>query len=278
MKPQEVLNNIVSIIESGVKPWERPWSTSSGSIMPINYATKREYTGFNILNFWNEQAVFGYKTCQWIGFNQARQLGLYVMKGEKGHYGLRMNSINLKDKDGNKTDEFINLPTSFCVFNVDQLNGFEHEDEVKKEWNSINDADVLINDSGAVIEYGGDRACYNKTNDVIRLPVKEAFKNAEGFYATALHELSHWTGHESRLNRTFGKRFGDHAYAIEELVAEMSCAFIMAHIGLHGEIENHAGYLNHWITALKQNPKILLTASSEASKAYNFIIGGNNEY
>ena len=127
-------------------------------------------------------------------------------------------------------------------------------------------------ESGATIQYGGERAFYAPAPDRIQLPERVKCKSADDFYSTAIHELGHWTGHESRLNRAFGKKFGTDAYAFEELVAEMSCAITKARIGLEGEVTNHASYLEAWLKVLKKNPGHLMQAASAASKASDFLV------
>lgn len=127
--------------------------------------------------------------------------------------------------------------------------------------------------SGATINHGFDGAFYAPSKDQICLPARERFTSPENYYATALHELTHWTGHESRLNRQFGKRFGDDAYAFEELVAELGAVFVVGHVGfVDATIENHAAYVENWLTVLKNDKTAIFTASKQASLAYDFIL------
>lgn len=274
MKPNEIIESLIRQIESGTPPWKRGWETTSSGI-PMNAATGEDYTGINILNFWCEQAASGYSSHQWIGFHQAKSAGGYVMKGEKANAGIRVNTIKKKDSDGNETGDIFKLPSPFLVWNLDQCSGLDHlklKPATTHECTPIQAAESLIVESGAVIQYGGDRAFYAPTQDKIQLPKREQFKSAEDFYSTAIHELGHWTGHSSRLNREFGKRFGEDAYAFEELVAEICSAVTQSRIGLRGEVTNHASYLEAWLKVLRKSPGYLLTAASAASKASDYLV------
>lgn len=274
MKTNEIIKSLIRQIESGTPPWQRGWETSSSGL-PVNAATGREYTGINILNFWCEQAASGYSSPQWIGFNQAKEQGGFVMKGEKAHSGIRVNTIKKKDSDGNETGDIFMLPSPFLVWNIEQCSGLDHlklKPAETHEWTPVQAAESLIIESGAVINYGGDRAFYAPSPDKIQLPLREQFKSAEDFYSTAIHELGHWTGHASRLNREFGKRFGEDAYAFEELVAEICAAITQSRLQLKGEVTNHASYLESWLKVLRKSPGYLLTAASAASKASDYLM------
>jgi antirestriction protein ArdC len=139
--------------------------------------------------------------------------------------------------------------------------------------------DAMVRETGAQIEHGGDRACFVIEADKIKMPTLEQFQGRDGdnptaaYYATLAHELTHWTGHKSRLDRTFGKRFGDQAYAVEELVAELGAAFALAEHGLGASALRHAGYLQSWLDVIKEHPKALFTASSKASQAVDYLHG-----
>jgi antirestriction protein ArdC len=271
MKAQQVVEDLVRIIEGGVMPWQLPWASSTSSGLPINVSTKRSYSGSNVLLLWVAQASSGYESSLWLGFDQAKKIGGNVRKGEHGHPVLIYRNGTREADDG--TEETYAYLAVKPVFNIDQIDGLDHlkPSFEKHDWNPIEDAENIMIKSGAAINYGGDRAFYNRGLDKIQLPDRERFESADDFYATSLHELGHWTGHESRLDREFGKRFGDNAYACEELVAEISCAITRARIGLSGEVQ-HANYLSHWLDVLKKDPRFILTAASAAGKASDFLI------
>lgn len=271
MKSQDVVNDLVRIIEGGVLPWKLPWACSTSSGLPINASTKKCYSGSNVLLLWVAQASGGYSSSLWLGFDQAKKIGGHVRKGEHG-YRVLIYKNGVRENDQGEEEAYRYLDAK-PVFNLDQIDGLDHLRPVfeKHEWTPIESAESLMIKSGAAINYGGDRAFYNRRSDQIQLPDRERFSQPEDFYATAIHELSHWTGHESRLDRTFGKRFGDKAYACEELVAEISCAITRARIGLDGDVQ-HASYLSHWLEILKKTPQFILTAASAASNASDFIV------
>jgi antirestriction protein ArdC len=274
MKANEVLDRIIRQIEAGVAPWRIPWSCSGVGGLPTNAATNQSYSGINILSLWADQAIYGYSSGLWIGYEQAIKKGGHVRRGETSHKIVKVNVINKKDESGERTGDTFKLPMTVSVFNIDQCEGLDHLKPAieSHDWNPIERGESLMTSSGATIEYGGDRAFYVPSADKIRLPERERFANPEDFYATAVHELGHWTGHESRLDRKYGKKFGDNAYAMEELVAEISCAITLSRINLLGDVQNHASYLDHWVKTLKQSPQFLLTAASAASKASDYLI------
>jgi antirestriction protein ArdC len=279
MNNQQVIENvtarIVEQLKAGVKPWDAPWDRSGGTFsIPRNVKTQEFYHGINIPILWEVAGRKGYSTNLWIGYDQAKQLGGHVKKDEKGTHGLIYKSLVVDDEaeeDGKRT---IPMLKSFVVFNLDQIAGLEHlrPEPPKKgeEFLPIVVADDLLKKSGARIVESGPNASYRKADDLITLPDRWRFKVAEDFYATGLHELGHWTGHEKRLNREWGNRFGDNAYAFEELVAEMASAFLCAHLGLTGELQ-HENYIGSWLKILKDDYRALVKAASQAQKAFEFI-------
>ena len=163
----------------------------------------------------------------------------------------------------------------FWVFNVAQIDGLAADITTPAvvDFNASQDAEQILTSSKARIDYGFDKAFYSNRHDRIFLPERERFTTRENFYATALHELTHWTGHESRLNRQFGKRFGDDAYAFEELVAELGSAFTVGQLGMiDATVETHADYVNCWLKVLKGDKRAIFTAAGQAAKAADFIL------
>jgi antirestriction protein ArdC len=224
---------------------------------------------------WYEQIEKGFESSLWMGFHQGAKAGGSVRKGEKGTSILRMNTI--KDDNG---DVKCVLPATAVVFNLDQFNGL---DELKPtftqhQWTPIESAEALLSSTGAIIEYGGDKAFYRKSDDKIRLPERSRFHDESGFYATAIHELGHWTGHSSRLDRDTKGKYGSEAYAFVELVADIASAITQARIGLHADIEGHASYVESWLKCLQQDQRAILKASSLAQKASDFLLRKNNEH
>jgi antirestriction protein ArdC len=208
-----------------------------------------------------------------------------VRKGEKAELCAYFEMIRKDDNTTPAADEETRrfpMCKPFWVFNVAQIEGlpealYETAGE-RIEFNPIEEAESLLTASGARIAHGYGGAFYSPSKDQICLPDCDCFTSRENYYATALHELTHWTGHKDRLNRQFGKRFGDNAYAFEELVAELGAAFVVGHIGfVDAVIEDHAAYLDNWLTVLKEDKTAIFTASKQASLAYDFILTHGGE-
>lgn len=238
-----------------------------------------------MLILWDAAIESGYASNVWMTYKQAESIGAQVRKGEKAVMCAYFEMVKRK---GNEADQgegeeggkagFFPMCKPFWLFNVAQIDGlpesFTAPAEVTAEFSPIEAAEKMLAASGATINHGFDGAFYAPSKDQICLPTRERFTTPENYYATALHELTHWTGHESRLNRQFGKRFGDDAYAFEELVAELGAAFVVGHVGfVDATIENHAAYLESWLKVLKNDKTAIFTASKQASLAYDFILG-----
>ncbi len=279
MNNQEIIAKataqMIEDLKAGVKPWECAWDRAGGPFaIPCNLNTGDDYHGINIPILWEATARKGYTTPFWLGYGQAKELGGFVKKDEKATYGIIYKPLVVDDeteKDGKRT---IPMLKTFIVFNLDQIAGLDHlRPKPPKEGEvflPIVVADDLLKKSGAQIVESGPRAFYRRSDDQITVPDRFRFKVAEDFYATGLHELTHWTGRESRLDRTWGKRFGDDAYAFEELVAEMGSAFLCAKLGLKGELQ-HANYIGGWLKVLQQDHRALVKAASLAQKAFEYL-------
>ena len=285
----EVTDRIVAALESGVAPWTRPWTSSSSSEpalgLPVNGATGRAYRGANILILWSSAITSGYSDPRWMTFKQALDLGACVRKGEHGTGVVFWKSTRRTETDpttGEETSRGGMFARFYTVFNVAQIDGLPERfapapvtasapvETMTVERNARVDAAVAA--TNAVIAHGGDRAFYQPSTDSIRLPAAESFKSADHYYSTMLHEVTHWTGHASRLDRKLQNRFGDDAYAAEELIAELGSAFLCALLGVRLEGLQHAEYLGHWIKVLKADKFAIFTASSAAQKAADFVL------
>lgn len=265
-----VTESIIAELEAGVVPWVRPWK--GANLMPTNAATGKRYNGINIPILWYVAEKRGYEHNLWCTYRQALELGAQVRKGENAAH-IVYTSTYVKVVD--ETPETSRFLKSYAVFNVAQLDGYAMP--VEKVPNQIvrdAHADQVITATSAVIHYGGNDACYIPSQDVIRLPNPDQFKHSSGFYATAFHELGHWSANKTRLDRDLSGRFGTKAYAAEELIAELCSAFLCAAIGIQGELR-HAGYIGNWIVLLKDDDRALFTAASKASQAADFIYPRN---
>ena len=243
---------------------------------PTNVFSQSSYSGINTVNLWLKQSQLGFESSEWLTFKQALDLGGFVKKGEKSTYVIFYKKITIEDK---QTEEIKTIPLlkTYPVFNISQCEGLEHlkKKETQKEtlFKDEKQAEKLIKDSQAQISFAPiDKACYLPIEDKILMPRKHQFKTQEGFYSTLFHELSHWTGHQSRLSRKKLNKPGSKDYAFEELIAEISARFLCCHLGFSYSSQ-HSAYIESWIKVLKEDKKAIFKASSQAQKATEFILG-----
>lgn len=286
---QQVTDQIIARIEQGgLLPWQLPWELTGSGAWPLNWASKTQYSGINILLLWLAMERYGYSCNAWMTYKQAKQMGGTVRKGEKGHTVVFYKSLPVGDADADDDDRSsrsVWLKRAFTVFNLDQIDGVERPQVPVRTWESGEAsarwealfASYLAN-TGVRLERGGDRAFYVPATDVIVLPT--TFKSEAGYVSTATHEAAHSTGHPSRLNR-FRKQEYDgrvldarEAYAQEELVAELASCFFSAELGIPQELEQHASYIDRWLSALRGDKNFIFRAAAQASKAYQFILDG----
>ncbi|POF42340.1 DNA primase [Pseudomonas laurylsulfativorans] len=290
----DVTNKIVSALSQGVIPWIKPWTTASSSAdcpFPINAISRRPYAGINIPLLWAEARLRGFRQDRWLTFNQARKAGGHVRKGEQSTLAVLYKPMSkeahdedgqvVRDEQGNiKMVQFALLRTH-CLFNIEQTEDLPAEEQIYDECDDQPafidhaPAEQLLVASGARIEHRyGDQAFYQPVRDLIQLPIKGQFEDVGSYYATALHELTHWSGHLSRLNRdgiTGGHAFGSAEYAFEELVAEMGAAFLCALTGTQGELR-HEEYLASWLKILKEDKRAIFRASGQAREASEYLL------
>lgn len=276
---QMVTDKIINLIETNKTELKSLWTKKDGSgSLPINFKTKQNYSGINILLLWDSTLTNDFTSNYWLTFKQAQDLGGHVKKGQKGttlvYYNVMKKELDSIKNPGEKAEVAIPFLKSFTVFNMDQIADIEVPAiEEKTEFDGNLLAEEILKHSQANINEQGNNAFFRRSTDEIYLPARESFISPSHFYSVALHELTHWTGHESRLNREYGKRFGDDTYAFEELVAELGSAFLTSEIGVINQtIPNHAGYIENWLKVLKNDKKAIFTAASQASKAHAFIM------
>ncbi|QOZ24129.1 ArdC family protein [Bradyrhizobium sp. CCBAU 51753] len=282
---QEITDQIVQKLEQGVKPWHQPWKAehSAGRISRPLRGNGLPYNGINVLMLWSAAIEHGYSAPIWMTFKQANELGAHVRKGETGTLVVYADKIIRKETDtktGDEAERVIPFIKGYTVFNVDQIEGlpshyYGQPEQPTDPVQRIAHADAFFAAIGAKIVDGGSRACYVPSTDNIHMPCIDFFRDAISYYATLAHECIHWTRHESRLNRNFGrKRFGDEGYAMEELVAELGAAFLSADLGLTPEVrEDHASYIGSWIKVLKNDKRAIFTAASHAQRAADLLHG-----
>lgn len=282
---QVITDRIISILEKGLNEARSRWTSAGRRGFPVNGKTGITYRGANVLVLWDEAIERGYSSNVWMTYKQAVSMGAQVRKGEKAVLCAYFEMVVKNEQDQSEKDNaeegnskgLFPMCKPFWLFNVAQIDGLPEtmtKGEPEKEFHPIEDAEKLIAATGATIKHGGDRAFYSPSADQITLPLHERFISPEFYYATALHELTHWTGHPSRLDRQFSKRYGDEAYAFEELIAELGAAFVAGHIGfVDMTILDHADYVNDWLSILRRDKTAIFSASKQAGRAYDFILG-----
>lgn len=282
---QQITNQIVAELEKGVRPWLKPWSADhmAGKITRPLRHNGQPYSGINILTLWASATGRGYAAPIWMTFRQAKQLGAHVRKGEKGSPVFYANTITRTQENpetGEEEEQQIPFMKAYTVFNVEQIDGLPahfHAVAEPRLSPELRDeqAEAFFAATGADLRHGGNQAYYVPSRDFVQLPPFEAFRDPESYYATLAHEVTHWTRHESRLARSFGrKRWGDEGYAMEELVAELGAAFLSADLGLTPEVrEDHAAYIGNWLQVVKNDKRAIFTAAAHAQRAADYLHG-----
>lgn len=277
---QEVTDKIIGILERGPQAWRKTWTAAAAQGLPINGSTGAQYRGINILTLWMEAQARGFSSNRWMTYRQASMCGGQVRRGERGTQIIFYQMMERDEVNEAGEEEARRFPVlkTFTVFNAHQIDGLpEHladrVSDITPPFLPNELAEEVISESGAEIRHGGNRAAYSPGLDHIIMPTPESFETPEGYYGTCLHELAHWTGHPSRLNRDLSGRFGDDAYAAEELIAELAAAFCAGSLGfVDATVEGHASYLDSWLRVLKADKTAIFTAAAAAQAAHDFLI------
>ena len=280
---QHITDQIVSAIERGAGEFRLPWHRATGNIMrPVNIATKKAYRGINVLALWATADERDFSAGVWGSYRQWAEAGAQVCKGEKAAIVVFYKELQFAaDPETGDAETATRLfARATPVFAAEQVVDFTPPtiDAPATIITPIKQAEAFVAATGASINHGGSRAFYRPSTDSIQLPPREAFigtpisSPAESYYSTLCHELTHWTSAEPRCNRQLGKRFGDQAYAMEELIAELGAAFLCADLRIADEPRaDHAQYLASWLAVLKADKKAIFTAASKASEATAFL-------
>lgn len=270
---QTVTDGIIKALEAGVKPWVCPWQRVAGmSGLPANYATGAAYSGMNIMLLWSSAAEQGFNDSRWLTYKQAQAAGAQVRKGERGTVAIFYSTLE-KENDAGEIDRIPMLKT-FTVFNVVQIDGLPEviePTEPAPTFDPLPQVEAMMQRTGAKITEKGQAAFFTPATDEIFLPERRRFADAANFYATGLHELVHWSGAKSRLHREMKGRFGTAGYAVEELIAELGAAFLMADLNVIGEVQ-HESYIASWLESLKNDKRFIFKAASAASKAHRYLM------
>ncbi len=280
-----VTNQIIEALENGgLPPWRKPWDSSKSSFFsPCNATTGRCYRGINVLLLGMSPLSYETGDPRWCSYQQAHHNGWRVKKGEKA---TTVYFFKVIENENQKTNDDIGIDDdekavravlrSYPVFHASQIDGIKASVAPKLEeapWRVPEAVEIISN--SAIIKHGGDRAFFNLHTDHIQIPVKNAFSNEQMYSSTLLHELAHWTGAKSRLNRDFSGRFGSHAYALEELTADLGGVMVAAQLGINPDIENHASYAESWLRALREDSskRVIFKCSAAAQKIADHLLG-----
>lgn len=285
---ETVAEKIIEQLEQGVAPWQKPWKPGELQ-QPYNATTGNPYRGFN--SVWLHMQ--GYEDPRWVTYKQSQALGAQVRKGEKGTllqyvaFEGRENVLGpdgspVIGDDGKPRTQLVRYETprrfAFVVFNAQQIDGMPpREVTPRPEWERHAAAESILSAavaSGIDMQHQrGNRAYYQPALDRIVMPERDQFDTADGYYATALHELGHATGHPSRLNRDLAHPFGSEGYAKEELRAEIASLMLGERLGIGHDPGQHAAYVGSWVKALREDPREILRAAADAEKIATFVTG-----
>lgn len=284
---QQITDRIIADLEAGRIPWAQPWATTNAAIgVPHNAVSERRYSGINVLTLWDAVITHGFRSHAFLTFRQAVALGGSVRRGEHGIgiiYTRRFvprEERRCPDLEGREASDGIAFLKHFTVFSVDQCDGLpEHLTQSPPpipDGLIMPQAEALIAATGAEFRIGGPSAFYSPAHDYVAVPRPNDFFEPVNWHRTAFHELGHWTGHPSRLDRDQSGHFGSKPYGREELVAEMAGAFVCAVLGIVPSVR-HADYIGSWLDIIREDNRAILRAASAASKAADYLLECRSE-
>jgi antirestriction protein ArdC len=280
----QVAEKIIKQLEAGTAPWQRPWGDASESGLPMNPISGNRYKGINVVQLLSESRA----DPRWLTYKQTQDLGAQVRKGEKGTViqywqfpdkSSTSTNANASPEKLDESKQYLPFVKHFVVFNAEQIDGLPPLEVKAPTWDVVARAENIVQASGADIRHAEqERAVYMPKADYILLPNKTQFADAHLYYATALHELSHWTGHESRLARDLSGDRSSENYAREELRAEISSMLMGAEVGLGHDPSNHLSYVASWVKAIKSDPAVIFKAAADAEKIQTFLLAKELEF
>lgn len=287
---EHIADKLIAALQAGTSPFQKPWTDIDGPAftIPINPSSGKNYRGMNSL--W--LSMQGYNDPRWLTLKQASFLGYKVTEGAKATLINFVKTHDIKairDDEGNKIKEDGKTKVSVTeldkpkimnawVFNAQQIEGMPSLESylegkiAEQKWTPIERAESLLMQSKAQIGHGGNEAYYSKFKDAIQLPLRAQFETEKQYYAVALHELGHWTGHKTRLDRPMEGKFGSESYAREELRAEIASLMIGSELGIGHDFGQHAAYVGNWIKILQNEPFELFKASADAQRIFDFVL------
>lgn len=285
---QEVTDRIIAALEAGTPPWRKPWDPdmAGGPAMPRNAATGQRYRGINVLTLGMSGLAFSSGDPRWATYKQAEDRGWQVRRGERGTTGYFFKRLELRDdaKPGDDEDAVRRVPLlrAFTLFHASQIDGipaYIPPTITEAPWCAPEAAEIILANSSAVVRTGGNRAFYSLATDHIQMPPQAAFATASGYCGVLIHEMSHWTGAPSRLNRDLRNSFGAHDYAREELRAEIGQVMVCAELGISDvDFSNNAAYVASWLEKLRSDRKEIFRAAADAQRIADYLLAFHPDY
>lgn len=277
----EITDLIIRKLEEGVPPWTRPWQIAGAGGRPLRHSGEA-YRGVNTLYLWALGDAMGYRSRYWMTRRQAETLGGNVRLGESGAISVYFSSFRKQERHpetGRDVERTIRFLRHYLVYNADQIDALPAwfyapaEPDAPVQPSERQDAiDAFFASIPAQVRHGGNEAYFTPTFDYIQLPSRSAFRSMDLYASVRAHETLHWSGHSSRLARTFGKRFGDNAYAMEEMVAEIGAGLVCADLGLPNALhDSHASYVGHWLKILRGDKTAIIHAAAKAEQAVAYL-------
>lgn len=281
---KQITDRILADLEAGVASWAKPWKVDAkgnkvpvSSGFPMNFSSRKAYRGINVWLLMSAAAEHGFGSNAWATFKQIAAMGGTVKKGSKSERVFFMSKLEKEPtgaegervNDNGKVEIWV--LKGYSVFNLDQVEGIEISKEELATVSTLpEDVSEFVDMLSVDVRHGGSQAFFSPAGDFVAMPKPEAFLSLDHYRATLYHEVGHWTGSEKRLAREFGKRFGDKAYAFEELVAELSAAFLAMEYGIEARLQ-HAEYIASWIKLLTDHEQAFYRAAAEAQRVLDFI-------
>ena len=263
---EQITERVCKMLEQGVAPWTKPWTVNRG--MPKNLISKKCYRG---INTWLLHAC-QYESPFWLTMNQANELGARIRKGEKACPVVFWRQVDIKDKETGE-DTKVPFMRFYYVWNTAQIDGLKNQPAIEAQPTTAPAQVIAGYPNAPQIRHGMAAAFYDPSQDFVGMPNPDNFTHEADYYATVFHELVHSTGHPSRLDRLTKGTFGSESYSKEELTAEMGSAFLCGVAGVERQLEQSAAYLKGWMSALKQDNKLIIQAAAAAQKAADHILG-----
>jgi len=282
-----VTDQVIAALEAGTPPWRRPWDAGKaiGPSMPRNAVTGARYKGINCLVLGMSPLAFDTGDPRWCTYRQASERGWQVRKGERSTTGFFFKRIEVQDGAKLAGDEEatrrVPMLRSFALFHASQMENvppFVSPTVAEAPWRAPEAAETIVANSGAVVRVGGDQAFYSPSTDHIQMPPGQSFHSDADWSSVMLHEMSHWSGAEARLNRDLRNSFGSHDYAREEMRVEIAMSFVCAELSIQWNASNSVSYIAFWLERLRSDRKEVFRAAADAQRIADYLLGYHPAY